>query len=413
MPDEPAAKARNPVQAMQRPYRLRVQGPDGRQGDLHLMASHATEAERLGAARGCVVLSIEALPTHAQSTSASAPGEFSLLLFSQELLALLDAGLSLTEALTTLSAKERQPWVRRVLDGILDMLAQGHPLSQALAQWRAQFPEVFVATIRACERTGNLPHALQRYIAYQQHFDGVRKKLISVSIYPAMLVSVGALVMVFLIGYVVPRFAAVYQTAGRDLPWLSGLLLDAGLLVHQHGSLVGLAALLGTALAVVAATHPAVRARLTTAVLSLPWVAYRATQHRRARFYRGVGLLVSSGVPLPRALEMSDGVLAPLDRSRLHQARQLIDQGHKLADALTSQHLTDPVTESLIKVGERSGQLAAMLDRAASFQDDDFLRWIDWATRLLEPILMLAIGFVIGGIVLLLYMPIFDLAGGL
>jgi general secretion pathway protein F len=402
----------SPVAAATR-LRLKVQGADGRAQTLEFTDVAEHEAVRRVLARGLRVLAIESGLDAAEVTRSAARARFPLLLFSQELLALLDAGLNLTEALETLHAKERQTAVRAVLAEMLRALREGKNFSDVLARTPQHFPEVFVATVRAAERTGDLPRALSRHIAYQLQFDTVRKKLVSAAIYPVMLLAVGGFVTLFLLGYVVPKFSAVYESSGRELPWMSSLLLRFGQTIHQHWPLA-LAGFIGfSALLVWGVTRPRGRALLLEQVLRLPWLAAKAAEFRLARFYRALGLLLASGIALPRAMGMVGGLLGPAQQARLARCRLGVEQGQSLSVALMAASLASPVAESLIKVGERSGQLAEMLERTARFQDEDFARWVDWASRLLEPILMSLIGVVIGTVVVLMYMPIFELAGSL
>ena len=148
-------------------------------------------------------------------------------------------------------------------------------------------------------------------------------------------------------------------------------------------------------------------------MLRLPWLDAKAQEFRLARFYRAVSLLLASGIALTRAMGMVTGLLSRAQQPALQAARLAVEQGRSLSDALLAQGLASPVADSLIRVGERSGQLADMLERTARFHDEDFARWIDWASRLLEPVLMALIGLVIGAIVVLMYIPIFELAGSL
>jgi len=148
-------------------------------------------------------------------------------------------------------------------------------------------------------------------------------------------------------------------------------------------------------------------------VLRLPWLSTKANEFRLARFYRAVSLLLAAGIALPRAMGMVTGLLGPAQQDQLARCRLAVEHGHSLSAALLESGLASPVAESLIKVGERSGQMAEMLERTARFSDEEFSRWVDWASRLLEPVLMLVIGGVIGTVVVLMYMPIFDLAGSL
>ena len=160
-------------------------------------------------------------------------------------------------------------------------------------------------------------------------------------------------------------------------------------------------------------SRPRGRAWLLNQVLRLPWLARRAEEFRLARFYRAVSLLLAAGIALPRSLGMVTGLLSPSQQQRLGGADRRSTRGYSLSAALIGAGLATVVAESLIRVGERSGQLAEMLERTARFQDEDFARWIDWFSRLLEPCSWRVIGLVVGAVVMLMYVPIFDLAGSL
>ncbi|MDR7152743.1 general secretion pathway protein F [Hydrogenophaga palleronii] len=393
--------------------RAKVQAPDGSLQTSEWRGLSEAEVVRKLVARGFRVLALESGATAGAREAPLGRERFALQLFSQELLALLDAGLNLTEALETLLAKERQEAARRVLSDLLQALREGRSFSDVLELMPQHFPQVYVATVRASERTGDLPQALARYIAYQTQFETIRKKLISAAIYPAMLLVVGGFVTLFLLGYVVPRFAVVYESSGRDLPWMSAALLGFGRAIYHHWqiALAGLFAVVGTLGMLV--LRPLGRQWLLDQVLRLPFFAHRADEFRLARFYRAVSLLLAAGISLHRAMGMVTGLLSRAQQSRLTQCRLAVEQGQSLSVALIAASLANPVAESLIRVGERSGQMAEMLERTAQFVDDDFARWVDWTSRLLEPVLMTVIGVVIGVVVVLMYLPIFDLAGSL
>jgi general secretion pathway protein F len=393
--------------------RLKVQGADGQARVLEFTDTNEADAVRKAESRGMRVLSIETPAEGSAASVSAARARFPLILFSQELLALLDAGMNLAEALSTLHAKERVAPVRAVLAEVLLALREGRNLSDVMAAAPQHFSEVYVATVRASERTGDLPQALTRYIAYQSQFETLRKKLQSAAIYPAMLLAVGGFVTLFLLGYVVPRFSVVYESSGREIPWLSAILLSFGKLIYNNWQIALAALLAGFGALGWGVSQPRGRAWLLAQVLSLPWLAARADEFRLARFYRAVSLLLASGISLPRAMGMVGGLLGPHQRGPLGQCRLAVEQGQSLSVALVGAGLASEVAESLVKVGERSGQMAEMLERAARFADDEFSRWVDWASRLLEPVLMVVIGLVIGTVVVLMYMPIFDLAGSL
>lgn len=337
--------------------------------------------------------------------------EFSAVLFTQELLALLEAGLAVVEAIDTLAEKENRPESRQVLERILGNLREGRPLSQAL-ELSGEFEPLYVATVKAAEKTSNLPEALARYLRYQSQIEEMKKQLVNAAIYPTLLIVVGGLVTLFLLMYVVPRLAGIYDDM-RNLPWAARLLMQWGLIMRDHalvvlGTLGALIGLLGWL-----ATRPAVHSALARQLWNIPWLRAQWRIFTLARFYRASGLLLHGGIPAVTALTMCSDLLHPALRPGLTLAIAHISEGKPISQSLQEEELTTPVAVRLIRVGEKSGRLGDMLERIARFYDDDIERWINWLTRLISPLLMLIIGVVIGGIVFLLYLPIFELVGNL
>jgi general secretion pathway protein F len=237
--------------------------------------------------------------------------------------------------------------------------------------------------------------------------------VVNASIYPAVLLAVGSLVTIFLLAYVVPRFAHVYEERGGDLPMFSKLLIGWGKAVDAHGVLV-LGTVIGlVALAIYAVRRPEVRARFAELAWRIPAVQGRLQLYQLSRFYRTVGMLLRGGLPLVTALEMAGELLHPLFRTRLATATQAIAEGHGVSQSMEANGLTTPVALRMLAVGEKSGNMGEMLESIAVFHDEELARWVDWFTRLFEPILMAIIGLIIGVIVILMYMPIFELAGNL
>lgn len=236
-----------------------------------LDAADAGDATAQAVAQGYTVIAIKAKQSwhvwhKARKTN------FPLVLFSQELLALLDAGLALVEALETLAEKEQRPEVKKTLSQIVASLYEGHPLSYALRQSAANFPPLYVASVRASEKTGALPEALMRYVTYQTQMDGVRRQVVSASIYPVLLAGVGGLVMVFLMLYVVPRFSHIYADIGGDLPFMSRLLMGWGQFISDHGEGLLGGMLLLLALLLYLFTRPFFKQWLTLALWRLPTI---------------------------------------------------------------------------------------------------------------------------------------------
>ncbi|HEX6006267.1 MAG TPA: type II secretion system F family protein [Burkholderiales bacterium] len=338
---------------------------------------------------------------------------FPLTLFSVELMSLLDAGLNLVEALQTLSEKEIHGERQAVLASVLGAIYRGESFSQAVSRFPRHFPPLYVATVRASERTGNIREALARYIAYQEEIDRVRKKVVSASIYPAILIIVGSLVLAFLMFYVVPRFARVYEGVSTELPFFSQLLLSAGRGVQDHGWLIALFIAAAVAFGAYGLSRPVFRAWFNERLWRIPAIGERMKVYQLARLYRTVGMLLRAGIPVVTALDMVRDLLDTHLRMQLAHARMLIGEGQSISAALTASGLATPVAARMIAVGERGGEMGDMMERIARFHDDEIARFVDWFTRAFEPVLMAVLGVAIGLVVVLMYMPIFELAGSI
>lgn len=338
---------------------------------------------------------------------------FPLAPFAQELLALLEAGLTLVESIEALAEKESHGPTRSTLEHLTSQLRQGRTLSHAMHDLPQAFPALFVASVRATEKTGDLPDALRRYLGYQAQLDLVRKKIVSASIYPVLLMGVGLLVLLFLLGYVVPKFSHVYEDIQGDLPLMSRVLLELGKFLDANGLAVAVVGVGAAALAARFAFSPAARGWLGERLWRIPSIGRRMRLYQLARFYRTLGMLLRGGTPVVTALDMASGLLAPGLQPSLARAREAIREGRAISEAMSAHGLTTAVALRMLRVGERSGRMDEMMDRIAGFLDEEIARWIDWFTRLFEPLLMAFIGVVIGAVVVLMYLPVFELAGSI
>lgn len=382
--------------------------PDSGVGITMLEAADAADARRQVAALGHSVLSVARAPLLSR-LGAKGATRFPLLLFSQELLSLLNSGITIVEAVETLAEKENRPAVRSVLQGIVSGLREGRPFSAVLEDVPQAFPPLYVATVRASERTSGLDEALGRYIAYATQLETLRGRLVSAAIYPALLVAVSGLVILFLMGYVVPRFSHIYEDMGGDLPFLSRLLLQWGKAVERYWPV-----LIGLAAAVVVAAVNGGGRRVGQRLLRLLWRFPAAGERMRvfqlARLYRTLGMLLRGGIPIVPALDMVSGLLSAALQPSLTSATQSIREGNTISQAFEANGLTTAVALRMLRVGERAGNMGEMMERVAAFHDEEMARWAEWVTRLLGPLLMLLMGLVIGAVVVLMYLPIFQLA---
>jgi general secretion pathway protein F len=393
-------------------YQLKAIGPDGGVESIDFQAPDEAAAVRGLEGRGYTVLSVRAKRSLGAPRGGAGP-RFPVALFSQELRVLVGAGLPLVEAIETLAEKERRAEFRAVLARLAAVLREGRPFSAALEQFPQAFPLLYVATIRASEKTSDLAPALARYVAYAGQIEAIRKRVVNASIYPLLLIVVGGMVGLFLLLYVVPRFGQIYADRGGDLPFFSRLLLSWGQLASAHGAVVlaGLAALV--VLLVQALRRESVRARMGDALWRVPAIGERLKVYQLARFYRTIGMLLRGGMPLVAALDMGAELLHPLLRERLAAASKAISEGRNVSQSMDEAGLATAVALRMMAVGEKGGNMGEMLEQVAAFHDEELARWMEWFTRLFEPILMAVIGLVIGVIVVLMYMPIFELAGNI
>ena len=378
---------------------LEVEAPDE--------ASAGTHADL----RGYTILAVE--PLQFRLPRFKRKNKFPVLLFSRELLGLLSAGLSLTEVIDTLVEKEQNAANRQLLESLRTSLYQGKSLSNALQAFPDTFSDFYVATISASERTGSLTEALDRYVRFQEQADVIRKRVVSASVYPALLLAAGALVSLFLMFYVVPRFSKVYEDMQGDLPFFSLLLLQWGKFASEHAAILigGIVVIIG--LAAYWLSQPASRIWLMQTVQRIPAIGERVRLYQLARLYRTLGMLLRGGIPVVTAIDMAKGLLSAEMQNRLSSAGRDIREGVTISQAMEKHDLNTPVSSRMLRVGERSGQMGEMMERTAEFMDEELARWIDWFSKLFEPLLMAFIGVVIGLIIVLMYMPIFELASSI
>ncbi len=350
----------------------------------------------------------QAEPLAARATRRRAE-RFPLRLFSKELSVLLGAGIPLLEAVTTLREKEPSARTAAALAAISARLQAGEALSVALAAQPAVFDSLFVAVVASAERTGQLREALAAHAHYLDWTETLRERLVSACIYPLILIVSGAAVVLFLLIYVVPRFAGLLDGVGGDIPAASRALLALGGWTGAHPWLsVGFAAIL-LALPWLVWRQPAWREHASAAMWSVPVLAARLRLLALARLYRTLSMLLGAGVPVVLALRTARGVIAPHLRPALDAATEAVTRGERLSDVLDREGLGTPVSVRMVRVGERSGSVGPMLGQAAEFYDEELTRITELVTKLVNPVLMLVMGGVIGAVVVLMYMPIFQL----
>jgi len=360
-----------------------------------------------------------------------AASRIELRLFSQELALLLHSGIPLLESLQTLREREGSPGPGQTsaepadsaldrlpnsavqgdtaLDRVMAALRQGQPLSAALQTAPQDFDELFIAIVAASERSGTLARSLRDHAAYLNWASALRSRLVAAAIYPLLLLGAGSGVLLFLMLYVLPRFAGIFDGLGDEVPLASRLLIGVGAWAAQQPLVTGgvLAALV--ILPLLAWRRPGLRAALVAWAWRWPALRARWRTVSLARLYRCLAVLMHAGVPVPAALRLAGPALPMPLRPALEGAVAAVESGRRLSQALAEAGLATPVALRMVRVGEGTGELPTMLERAASFHDEEIARLAEWVTRAVNPVLMLVMGVLIGGVVVLMYLPIFTL----
>lgn len=329
-------------------------------------------------------------------------------LLAQQLQVLTRSGIGPVESLRTL-AKQADRDYAAVLSTVRLNLESGASLADALDAC-GDFDPMLGALVRSAERTSDLDLALGQYLKHRERVNGLRQRVITAAVYPTLLMIVGSLVLLLLLFQVVPRFSVIFKAMHSDLPWAARLMLQWGTLVQRHHLLL---AVIGVSLtAVVGLVFWSHRARAIV-VLRLSRLNAIGRQLKSAglcRYYRTMASLLGGGLPLPQAMGMAGELLPSYLLEAGHFALDRVNEGVAPTEALEAAGLSTPVTRQLVEAGQRTGQLAAMMERAAEFHEAELAQRLERFMRLLEPTVMTFVGTAIGVLVILMYLPIFELA---
>ena len=333
-----------------------------------------------------------------------------LSMITRQLATLLEAGLTLEHSLSALIEQSEDESVHQILAGVRSELLAGHTLAQAMGQYESVFPDIYRALIKAGEASGELSHVMLRLADYTESRQVLRQKVVLAFVYPAIVTVVALMVVLGLLIYVVPQVVSVFQQSHQTLPLLTRMLigLSSGL---QATWLYLLLALLGAGFTVRALLQrEEIRFQWHLRLLRLPMLGRLVRGINTARMASTLAILAGSGVPLLVSLQAAAGVVTNLPMRRaLEEAAKKVREGVTLSRALAISKLFPPILVHLIASGESSGKLDAMLDRAATQQEQEIGNYTSVLTSLLEPVLILVMGGVVLTIVLAILMPIIEM----
>ncbi len=334
------------------------------------------------------------------------------LSLNQEMVVLLRSGLPILQVLDTLVERMEAGRLLETLREIRADVKGGGALSDAFGRFPGMFPQLYVASLRAGEQSGDLPVTLARYIAYQKRVEAIRAKVRSATFYPSLLAIAVAAVLAFMLLYVIPNVTKVYTDASVELPWLTRLIIGL-----SHGLVATIP--LWLPLLVIGVV---VLRRLTQTdrgsylvdrwKLRLPFFGDLFSEYALSAFCRTLATTLASGITVVQSMQMARGVLNNrLLEERMAVAVRKIQEGTRIADALEQTEAFPVIALRMIGVGEASGSLGDMLVDVADYYESEVERRLERLTTLIEPLMMVIMGLLVGGIVVAMYIPIFQLAG--
>ncbi len=333
------------------------------------------------------------------------------LVFNQELATLLKAGMPLVQSLDLLRGRVTSPTFRTVLNDVHEKVRSGTALSDAFGAHGDLFPRVYTASLLAGERSGNLDAVLRRYVEYTKIVATVKRKTVSALVYPAILVSHAVVLVGIIVLKVVPAFADFYSSFGADLPLATRFILRVSEVLRTQFLLVAFG-LMAAIIAVVGwVRQPGQRARFDHFILNVPVLGQVARKFATSQMARTLATLLGGGLPLVNALD-----IAAKSIGNQFMAKQLdvvgarVREGESFAAALDARGEFPDVAVKMAEVGESTGALQDMLNTVADFYDEDISTSMERFITLVEPVMLVFMGIVIAGLLLALYMPLFQLS---
>ena len=333
-----------------------------------------------------------------------------LTIWTRQLAGLVSSGLPLERALSSLSDEAEHPPERDLVATLRSEVNGGAPFAKALAQHPREFSDIFVAVIGAGEQSGNLGLVLERLADDLEEQQALKSKLIGAALYPAIVSLVAVVIVLFLVTYVVPQVAHVFASSKRALPLLTVMMIGLSSFVRSYGWLMLIAIVVGAAGARVALARAEFRQKFDAAWLNLPILGRLSRSYNAARFASTLAMLAAAGVPILKALQAAAETLSNRAlRADAQDALVLVREGAPLASALAQKKRFPPLLAMFARLGEQTGQLPTMLQRAAKQLSTEVQRRAMQLATLLEPLLIVAMGLVVMLIVLAVLLPIIQL----
>ncbi|KTC78257.1 GspF family T2SS innner membrane protein variant LspF [Legionella brunensis] len=373
-------------------------------------ADSERHARQLLRERGMIPTQIRTLAKQQQARRKDKLSAQELALLTRQLATLLAAGIPVEESLRGVSEQTEKDKVRELIIGVRAKVVEGYALAQAMGEFPNAFPELYRATVGAGEQTGRLDLVLEKLADYTENQQATRQKIQQALIYPSLMIFVSTAIISFLLAFVVPKIIEVFTSSGQSLPGMTHVLIVISDFIKSYGLIVLLVFLLLLAAFKRSLANVNIRTAWHRTLLKLPITSYLVRSVNVARYIHTFGILFAAGVSVLETMRVSASLVTNLVmRNAFDQAAIRVREGTAIHQALKETGFLSPMATHLIASGEKSGQIAIMMERAASHLDSEVKRLIDTALTLLEPLVILLMGAVVLFIVLATLLPIFSM----
>jgi type IV pilus assembly protein PilC len=395
-------------------FRCRLASPNGEITEGIFVAEDEARLRHELEDKGLYVLSLRAKGSIA-GLSLRLPQRKSLstrefLVFNQELATLLKAGMPLVQSLDLLKRRVESPVLRAILDDVHERVRSGTALSDAFAE-HPEFPRVYTASLLAGERSGSLDTVLRRYVEYTKIVATVKRKTVSALVYPAILVTLSLVLVSIIVLKVVPAFSDFYSSFGAQLPTATRVILALSTGIRAHVLLLALGVAAAALSVVVWLRRPGQKARFDRVILALPTLGPVARKFATSQMARTLATLLGGGLPLVHALDIAARSIGnQFVAGELDVVANRVREGESFAAALEARRIFPDVAVKMAEVGESTGALQDMLNTVADFYDEEISTNMERFVTLVEPLLLVIMGVVVAGLLLALYMPLFQLS---
>jgi len=396
-------------------FRCRLASPNGEITEGVYVAEDEARLRHELEEKGLYVLSLHAKGTigglSLKLPQRRAIGTREFLIFNQELATLLKAGMPLVQSLDLLRRQMTSPTFRAVLDDVHEKVRSGTALSDAFASHGDLFPRVYTASLLAGERSGSLDAVLRRYVEYTKVIAAVKRRIVAALVYPAILITLALVLVSIIVLKVVPAFSDFYASFGADLPLITRIIVRVSAIVRNDFLLILLTLVVAVAGGLTWVRQTGQKAGFDRWVLRVPMLGQVARKFSTSQMARTLATLLGGGLPLVNALDIAaKSVGNQYMAGQLEVVSHRVREGESFAAALDERGSFPEVAVKMAEVGESTGALQDMLNTVADFYDEDISAAMERFLTLVEPALLVMMGAVIAGLLLALYMPLFQLS---